>query len=791
MRRKVYNFLAGFYFLFIQVIELKQEKLSLSVGLRWKRILAVILLIVYQVTGQLVLSSLVIQHAEQQCIERLRDATTEFSNNYYEHAMSDREQLGVVADMLAVLINEGNHDLHSQLASFEQRGMLDWLQVLLPDGTLITGADTHDLSHQLSFQDEVARLPFISNVSPGYVDPSKSVIRSAVPVKHNGETIAVLYGIYDLSAGHKLNGVNAYDGQAYTFVLESDTGHYILDDLRGNNHVLGTDGKYDPKPGYDLNDLAADLYACREGHSAFRSRSIDDYMYIYYEPIGINNWMVMISVPESIALAYAHESLNMVLLSVGYISLGVVIYFIIIHFVEKKVQGKHRFVSNIQSQLLEVYHKPEYFQDALQAVADRARCNALFLLDEQSNQDAYIAGRDSKLIDAFRQQSPVLTEELLTLCRQQPKVLRLRQSSRLLHSCPTLNSFLQQHKLHSLVLAPILTPEGTVHQVMGALAPDNQDAHVLLNTVAVDFFMAASNIDYLHRLEIASTVDALTGVMNRTSYHLRLDQLSKRVPEDFACVYIDVNDLHAINNRFGHEKGDEMLRSIAAALRDAFGLRNVYRFGGDEFVILVDSVTSQWVDEKIAQADAAIKAEGYTVSIGSDWAAHPTDVDEMIRNAESRMYKAKYLFYQQKEKQHATLHLENKSVRRLLTENADVDAFLQVAEHHYRGVYFVNLATDEVREVIARGYFYTALQHAGRKFSAAFQYYMSEAVDKQSRRNLQNFFSIEQIHAQLTSGNSPVVEYTKADGERIRLTVHPSPRFTQDHPESLWVFETA
>ena len=75
---------------YFQVIALKQEKLSLSVGLRWKRVLAVVLLIVYQITGQLVLSSLVIRHAEVQCIQRLRDATAEFSNNYYAHAMSDR-----------------------------------------------------------------------------------------------------------------------------------------------------------------------------------------------------------------------------------------------------------------------------------------------------------------------------------------------------------------------------------------------------------------------------------------------------------------------------------------------------------------------------------------------------------------------------------------------------------------------------------------------------------------------------------------------------------------------------
>lgn len=52
---------------------------------------------------------------------------------------------------------------------------------------------------------------------------------------------------------------------------------------------------------------------------------------------------------------------------------SLVIYFIITHCIEKKGRGKHHFVSGIQSQLLEVYHKPEYFQNALLAVADRAR----------------------------------------------------------------------------------------------------------------------------------------------------------------------------------------------------------------------------------------------------------------------------------------------------------------------------------------------------------------------------------------------------------------------------------
>lgn len=766
-----------------------QEKITLAVGFRWKRFLAVFLLIVYQIVGQIVLSSLVVRHAETMCIDRLREATVDYAQNFYEHAMSDREQLRVVADMLAVLMDEGDHDLHTHLASFEQRGMLDWLQVLLPDGTLITGSGSYTLSDQLSYQDEVARLPFISNISSGLVDPSKRVIRSAVPITRSNEIIAVLYGVYDLSAGREVDGTNIFGGQSYTFVLETDTGNYIMDGLRGKQATGSTGSRYEGKSGYDMDVLAADLAACREGYSAFRSRTIDDYMYIYYAPIGINNWMTMISVPESVAMAYAYESRDLMLGSMAYISLGVIVYFMALYGADQRLQNKNDFVNRTQARLMEVYHKPEYYHEALLDVAKRTGSNAVFLVDELLPQAESISGDDQTLIAAYRQQEASLSDELLSLCRQQRRSATLRLNSRVLLRHPLLARFLKENGQSSIALVPIMSAEGTIHQIIGAFSPANPDTLVLLNTVSVSFLMAASSMDYLTRLEIASTVDALTGAMNRTSYQLRLDKLAAAAPAGFACVYIDVNDLHAINNRYGHEKGDAMLRSIAAALKNVFSAANVYRFGGDEFVILIENVTSHWLENAVIQADAAIRADGYTVSIGSDWAEHVTDIDAMIRNAESRMYKAKYLFYQQKEKQAAVTHLEHKAVRRLLTENADVNAFLEVAEHHYRGVYFVNLDTDDVREVFARAYFYHALQVAGNKFSATFHQYMAETVDKQSRRNLQNFFDYQQIGEQVALGQRPTVEYTKADGERIRLTVHRSPLFAEDNRETLWVFE--
>jgi len=771
------------------VIILKRSNASLALGFQWRRALAVALLIIYQVTGQLVLFRAIVNHAEDECIDRLRDATRQFSSTYYEHAMSDREQLEVVADMLAVLMAEGSaHDLPTHLSSFEQRGMLDWLQVLLPDGTLITGFGHYDMSAAVAYEAEASRLPYISNVSPGYLDATHRVIRSAVPINQDGETVAILYGVYDLSTGHNPGGVTAYDGNAYTFVMEADTGSYILDGLRGHQTIGTTGSTYEAKPGFSLEQLDQDLKACREGYSAFHSLTLDEYMYIYYAPIGINSWMTMVSLPESVAMSFALESRGLMMGSVLYISLGIIIFFAVNHAIDRRLQNKSDFISQLQSKLMAVYQRPEYYREALLDVSGRAKSDAVFLADEQMPRASIIAGSNEALVSAYKTQAAELIPQMLDLCRQQRKSLRLHVNSRVLRGYPDIKQFLQQNNQAILALSPIISPDGSVHQFMGAFSPENLDVLILLDTTAVDFFMAASSMDHLNRLEIAGTVDSLTGAMNRTSYHLRLDKLHRTSPQGLACVYVDVNDLHAINNRFGHEAGDAMLRTIASALMDAFDTRNVFRFGGDEFIVLIEHVTNSWLDAMIQKANAAIISAGYTVSIGQVFEDHPTDADSLIRAAEAAMYKAKYQFYQEKEKK--AVHSDDaEATHRLLTDNADVNTFLQLAEDHYRGVYIVNLRTGQSREIIAQGFLFNAMQEDSISFMQAFQRYIAEAVDKQSRRNVQHFFVPEQISAQVASGENSIVEFTRTNGRRYRLTVSAAPGYTPEQPETLWVFE--
>ena len=93
----------------------------------------------------------------------------------------------------------------------------------------------------------------------------------------------------------------------------------------------------------------------------------------------------------------------------------------------------------------------------------------------------------------------------------------------------------------------------------------------------------------LERTEVLARLaftDALTGLGNRRAMETALERhLAQQPQEPLSLFLIDLNDFKAINDRYGHERGDEALRLLGQVLSGAFG-ESVYRLGGDEFVIL-------------------------------------------------------------------------------------------------------------------------------------------------------------------------------------------------------------
>ena len=108
---------------------------------------------------------------------------------------------------------------------------------------------------------------------------------------------------------------------------------------------------------------------------------------------------------------------------------------------------------------------------------------------------------------------------------------------------------------------------------------------------------------------------------------------------------MDVNGLHELNNTQGHAAGDKMLQVVAKELQKVFGENDVYRIGGDEFVVITIDKEDKDVEQLLTEAIATIKTQGYFVSTGHCHSHGEISIDELLKMAEKRMYDDKRDFY--------------------------------------------------------------------------------------------------------------------------------------------------
>ena len=172
---------------------------------------------------------------------------------------------------------------------------------------------------------------------------------------------------------------------------------------------------------------------------------------------------------------------------------------------------------------------------------------------------------------------------------------------------------------------------------------------------------------------------------------------------NFSCIYIDVNELHLCNNKYGHAAGDEMLLYVANTLKEAFFGHKVYRMGGDEFLVFCQNVGQDEVKKGIEFLCEQLKPRNYHVAIGTSYRAQNGNTEEMVREAEVRMYEAKAQYYQNKEQKGNFSNTGNEYVQ-VKTGILEIDTMLSVLKEKYNGIYRVSLVTDKARRILMPAY---------------------------------------------------------------------------------------
>lgn len=163
----------------------------------------------------------------------------------------------------------------------------------------------------------------------------------------------------------------------------------------------------------------------------------------------------------------------------------------------------------------------------------------------------------------------------------------------------------------------------------------------------------AQRSEYASLTQIAY-LDNLTEIPNRVSADKRLSEL-EHSDSDFCILSLDLNGLKEVNDNSGHPAGDKLLKSFSSCLKDIFdGTGEYFRIGGDEFIVLFDSIEKELLDSmlmnldtKLLQLDEIDPEANHSVSYGYAFRSETTDKDthSVFMLADKRMYEYKRKYY--------------------------------------------------------------------------------------------------------------------------------------------------
>ncbi len=162
--------------------------------------------------------------------------------------------------------------------------------------------------------------------------------------------------------------------------------------------------------------------------------------------------------------------------------------------------------------------------------------------------------------------------------------------------------------------------------------------------VTVISYEVTERKNYENSILYLSYYDHLTGLGNRRLYQEKLAQLEINKDFPLSIVMADINGLKLMNDAFSHDAGDELLVKASQVMTKHFNTYGeVYRIGGDEFVILLPNSSDQFTNQLINELNSdlsqtAVKGVSISVSFGYSTAYHLDEVKQVARKAEENMY---------------------------------------------------------------------------------------------------------------------------------------------------------
>lgn len=231
----------------------------------------------------------------------------------------------------------------------------------------------------------------------------------------------------------------------------------------------------------------------------------------------------------------------------------------------------------------------------------------------------------------------------------QDRMVIVRNNSDLKRRFPILSNFLTQDEIKTTILCPIFLNKD-LYGFFG-LADFNVFYLPRINTIMrlLSYFLGAAirSNQLISTLKEVSNRDQLTGLLNRHALISAASSIHKVY--NLGVVFCDVTGLKVVNDTFGHEAGDALIKRACQSLQLVFNLADIYRIGGDEFVVLSLKSPLKLFEKQIAQLPDVFADHDCEVAIGSVFKEeYEGDIMALVNEADNLMYKDKERHYSKK-----------------------------------------------------------------------------------------------------------------------------------------------
>ena len=172
---------------------------------------------------------------------------------------------------------------------------------------------------------------------------------------------------------------------------------------------------------------------------------------------------------------------------------------------------------------------------------------------------------------------------------------------------------------------------------------------LLFNVIVIGFLWMFSRIRVsLKTMEIMANTDSLTELNNRRAMQTKLEK-THLLTKPYAIVILDIDHFKSVNDTYGHDRGDQVLRELAFVLANQIrGSDSVARWGGEEFLVLfanIKPIDADMTANRLLLAVRQANLAGLQITVSIGLACHDPDdlqgLEKVTAQADAALYRAK------------------------------------------------------------------------------------------------------------------------------------------------------